>query len=854
MDFEPHDLALVVVSLAVLIGLGFYVYERINNLRPDKPNSFERRLLDSFLESSDGVAISNLDLNRCVAVNKAFTTLLNCSANDLVGLPVDRLTTDWWPDKASMMQATDDFLRQSFFKDIETYYKRLPNDTVPVIASGRSLKIAGYTYSVTTLRSNKAAIDARDALFQSEQRYLALLSFSPLGIFETNLKGELTYANQRWCEIFSLKQDEVRGRAWSECIFKDDKSLMTRASFVEQLSNATFHDESALEFRINNSDEPKWVSCVVRLVEDKDHKPSHLVGGVMDITDRKQRELSLKMFSYAVEHSGSAVHIRRKDGTIEYVNEQFCRFIGCKREDVIGTSGTKMQPWNQSISDQTELFEHIRLGKSWRGELNGKRLNGDIFWLLVSASPINDETDEITHYVIVEEDITELKRNQQEMEYLAYYDSLTGLTNRQLFRRTLEHTLLEMQRTAFQAALLYLDLDKFKNINDSLGHDAGDKLLIAIAQRLKDAVRQEDTVARLSGDEFCILLATIKSARDAAIIAQKIIDRIQRPITIDNHQISITASIGISVAPDDALSPATLMKNADFAMYRAKEKGKNTYQFYEPEMNEETEERRFIEIEMQRAIPNNEFYLVFQLQRNFHNNRYTAVEALIRWNHPQRGLIPPDSFIPIAEDNGFILNLGEWVLAEAFNSLRTIHQAGWMIRMGINLSARQLHDKSLLAYMRHLIQESKIDPSYIELEITESTIMYDVEGAIALLYGLKNMGVSLAIDDFGTGYSSLAYLKKLPIDTLKIDRSFVQDIPHNPDSMRIIDALIAMSHKLSLSVIAEGIESEEQFRFLKANGCDFGQGNMYCKPVNTTGLIEFLKVDKEERHRNRKTV
>ena len=427
---------------------------------------------------------------------------------------------------------------------------------------------------------------------------------------------------------------------------------------------------------------------------------------------------------------------------------------------------------------------------------------------------------------------------------MAFYDTLTNLANRRLFHERLEHAIAQSVRNKRASALLYLDLDNFKRVNDTLGHQMGDQLLREVATRLQQCVRSEDTVGRTGGDEFTILLTEIGTPTDAGVVAQKILNHLREPIHISGYPLIVTTSIGITVLPGDSLDPNELMRNADLAMYKAKERGRNNYQFYSDDLNTSAVNRLRTEYEIRQALEQGEFELYYQPKIALRDQRIVGVESLIRWNHPERGLIGPDEFIAVAEDTGSIIDIGTWVIEEACRACQILSaQQAAPVQVAINISPRQFRDPNLVATMRRSIREAKLDPQNIEIEITETMLMQDVEAAQITVQRLSELGVRLAIDDFGTGYSSLNYLKRFPINTVKVDRSFVMDLPANADDMAITRAVIAMAHQLKMEVVAEGVETKEQLEFLAHHKCEYAQGWLFSKALPLDQMIELLAND-----------
>jgi diguanylate cyclase (GGDEF)-like protein/PAS domain S-box-containing protein len=459
-----------------------------------------------------------------------------------------------------------------------------------------------------------------------------------------------------------------------------------------------------------------------------------------------------------------------------------------------------------------------------------------------SSAPIHDRRGRVTGAVMVFHDVTTARSLALKMSYLAQHDGLTDLPNRILLNDRLTQAMGLAHRRRQKLAVLFLDLDRFKHINDSLGHVIGDRLLQSVAQRLRASVRSSDTVGRQGGDEFVVLLAEVTHAQDAAVIAEKILLALNTLHRIDQHELHITASVGIATYPDDGTDAETLMNNADFAMYHAKDSGRNNYQFFKADMNARAVERQSLEDGLRHALERQEFELHYQPKMNLETGSIIGVEALIRWRHPQRGLVSPTQFIPIAEECGFIVPIGRWVLREACRQARAWQDAGLPpLRIAVNISAVELRAKDFVAGVDAILKETRLEPRYLEFELTETFLMQDSKSTVSVLQALKDLGLHLALDDFGTGYSSLSYLKRFPIDTLKIDRSFVSDLATDADDASIVSAVISMGESLHMRVVAEGVETREQLVFLQEHSCPFAQGYYFSPPVAAGEFVQLLR-------------
>ncbi|MDD5329551.1 MAG: EAL domain-containing protein [Sulfuricella sp.] len=567
-----------------------------------------------------------------------------------------------------------------------------------------------------------------------------------------------------------------------------------------------------------------------------------LSGSLQDITRRKLAERKLHLSATVFENTTEGVMITDDASRIISVNKAFTEITGYGQEEMLGATPDALKSGRHDEEFYATMWSVIRESGRWQGEVWNRRKNGDIFPEWLNISVVRDERGRITHYVGVFSDISAMKESESRLDHLAHHDPLTGLPNRLLLNARMEHSLARARRNNSQLAVLFLDLDHFKNINDTLGHPIGDLLLQETAHRLTGCVREEDTVARLGGDEFTLLLEDQQNSRYASDVAQKIIAALAERFVLQGHEVFVTCSIGISLYPSDGDNITTLFKNADSALYRAKEQGRNNYQYYTEELTTRAMERLSMENNLRHALERNELVVHYQPQVDLYNGSIIGMEALLRWQHPEMGLIPPASFIPLAEETGLIIPIGEWVLRTACARLQAWIEAGLpKVRMAVNLSSRQFNQKDLAEVVAGALHDTGLDPRCLELELTESLIMQDAEAAILVLNTLKKLGVQFSIDDFGTGYSSLSYLKRFPIDRIKIDQSFVRNITTDPEDAAVSQAIISLSHSLNMKTVAEGVETAEQQEFLRSRQCDEIQGFHFSRPVPEQEMERLLK-------------
>jgi len=677
----------------------------------------------------------------------------------------------------------------------------------------------------------------------SESKINAITNQATEGITVADPEGHYTFVNPAFCEMIGYSEDELlKMTVYDVKAPEQDTSSFQRSKSSEE--------GLAIHVLLQRKDGSVFVAEVIgKMIEIDGH--SQVMGIVRDIDEQVKTQDHIRRLSMAIEQSPVSVVISDTEGNIEFVNTAFENITGYSASEAMEMNLLLLNFDENEHNRNKEILSLLSSGREWQGELQSRKKDGEIFWEQCHYAPVINEKGLNSHYLAVKEDIT--VRKQQEMQILqqAHFDSLTDLPNRFLSMDRLSQLLSEAERNNEKVAVLFMDLDDFKKINDTLGHEAGDKLLVKAAARIQDAIRNGDTVGRLGGDEFLVLLGGLDDAIDARPITEKLLNSFKYPFTIDRRELIQATSIGVAIYPDDGDNASELLRKADSAMYHAKEQDRNTYSFFTEAMNRDVSRRLALEEQMHGALGRGEFEVHYQPKIELGSGRIIGTEALLRWYNPALGDVSPTEFIPIAEQTGLIVHIGRYVLDEALANTALWQDAyDADFHIAVNFSPCQFRDPQMVSDVNVAMLQNNVTNGSLELEITEGVLLAGHSFIDDVLAELKNIGVSIAMDDFGTGYSSMSYLRKYPFDVLKIDRSFISDITVDKADRELINATIAMAHGLNLKVVAEGVETEGQLNYLKEQGCDYAQGYLFSKPITAKELTALLDIDIRLAQRN----
>lgn len=680
-------------------------------------------------------------------------------------------------------------------------------------------------------RERRTALAALEA---SEERYRRLVDYATDAIFLHDLEGCILDVNDHACVSLGYTRAELLHKTVNEFVVRVPDSSSTH--IWQDLSPGTPVNVPA----IHRTKDGSLFPVETRLMQFQSKDQPLVLAVARDISERKRAEEQLRLSAEVFEYSREAILITNRAGRIISSNRAFAEMTGYAQTEILGKTMRDLSSSRQDVAFFQQMGDSIRQSGHWSGEFWGRKKDGVIFPVWLSMVLVKDTNGQTRHYICVANDISEFKYAEQRIYYLAHFDVLTDLPNRAMLREWMTSALSQAHYNHEEMAVLFVDVDHFKNVNDTLGHHSGDLVLAAMAKRLKTNVSSTDLVARMGGDEFVLVLPNI-GVDGAVDAAQRIAASLIEPLTIDQHRINVTISIGIGIYPHDGQTMDVLVKNADAALYHAKMLGRNNYQFFTEQMNIAAAERRLLETGLHQAIARNELELYYQPQVDVKTGQVVGAEALLRWHHPELGMILPDRLIPVAENTGLIVSIGEWVLRTA-----CLQNADWQRRgflplvVSVNLSALQIRQNSFQRMVQDALACSGLAPQYLELELTESLLMESANTTMSNMQQLTQIGVRLSVDDFGTGYSNLSYLRRFPLAKLKIDRSFVREAPSNNGDVAIVRAVIGLAHTLNLKVIAEGVETREQYDFLRDEGCDQIQGFFFARPRPAADLFNML--------------
>jgi diguanylate cyclase (GGDEF)-like protein/PAS domain S-box-containing protein len=711
------------------------------------------------------------------------------------------------------------------------------------IAGGPVLDERGSVRELTiNLRDVRWRQDALEALRSSERLFRSLADSSPTGIYRRDDDGRCIYVNDRWSEITGMSAEEALGFGWRSIIHPDDMSIFLP---IEPLTSLRPRDVP-LEFRVlRPTGEVRWVSLRTSMLYDDDGQPAGAIGAIEDITDRKQSQRDMNRLIEIFEATSDLVAIADPEGNLQYLNAAAKRFVGVSSDaEHLHVRDTV----SASVLERliVEILPAVDRDHHWAGELSLSPADGGVMPVWAQLLRHSDEEGQV-FYSVVMHDLSERKAFEHRLAHQATHDPLTGLPNRALLIDRLDSALARARRHQRRVAVLFLDLDHFKVVNDSLGHGLGDRLLVAISERLSVALRPGDTVARFGGDEFVVLCEDVLDQSDAIAVAERIDRAVGGRFVIDDTEVFVGVSIGIACPDDVEVDPETLIRDADAAMYRAKDRGRARWEMFDNAMRASAVDRLDIETALRRALERRELRVYYQPIIDLASGTIDGVEALLRWEHPERGLLNPDDFITVAEETGLIVPIGAWVLDQACRQAQRWQASASTLaplRVSVNLSGRQLGHPSLVDDVSSVLASTGIDPSLVELEITESVLMDDVEMSRETLGRLHSLGVKLAVDDFGTGYSSLSYLRRFPVDLLKVDRSFIDFLDEDGDESAIVTAIVTLAHTLGLVAVAEGVETAAQLAALRRLRCDRAQGFHMARPGTDHDTGELLRLNR----------
>lgn len=702
-------------------------------------------------------------------------------------------------------------------------------------ARDEPMRMVGTITDITMQKATQAR------LAQNEQRFHAYLNVAGVIIVALDVEADITLINQKGCRLLGYAKEELIGRNWIELCIPPENREPIRAFFEGMVNENIMPPELHENEIITKTGGRRLIAWNNAVLCDAEGKPVGAISSGEDVTEKRRQHDILRQNAKVFENTSEGVMITDAQNRIIAVNRAFSQITGYSESEVVGKPPSLLGSGYHDTAFYETMWQSIGATGSWQGEIWDRKKDGTTFPEWLNISTVRGKGNRIVNYIAVFSDISKLKENEEQLEFLAHHDPLTGLANRLLLGARLEHSIQVSNRYGNQLAVCFIDLDNFKNINDGYGHSTGDRILIEVTERIQGMIRKDDSLARLGGDEFIMLLENMQGVRQITVIVKKVLHLFDQPFVIDGHNFSLSASIGMSIYPHDGDSSEELIKNADAAMYHAKEEGKNTFKFYAQEMTIASFERVLLESYLKEAVETGQFVLHYQPQISLKEGGVVGLEALIRWMHPKLGQISPDRFITLAEETRQIVPIGRFVLERACRDLRQLHDAGiFRGSMSVNVSGVQIESSDFIQTVRDVLQLTGIKPTKLEIELTETTVMSKPQKWIRLLDTLKALGVSIAIDDFGTGYSSLSQLSRLPANKLKIDRSFIASLPEDRRACSVADSVIYLSDSMQMSTLAEGVETAAQLEYLKRHKCEAVQGYYFSRPQPFDAIREWL--------------
>ena len=843
---SPGDWPNVLAHLCkVLAGYCVYraIFLRSVQLPIDRLNASEASLRKSQRElaltkiavdrSRDYIYMMAVDTGRILYANEVACERMGYSREQMLALTASDISSDANPADVSMLATMNGPNSHRF----ECLHRTADGEVFPVEVTATLIRETGQAFYYCSVRDITERRRAESAQRETARHLRRVIDSMPYFVSLLTPQGNFVETNRKVLDVWGLTEDEVRGVHLNELmsrLFSADICALVGDSIRRAALGETVH----FDLKVPIGGVPEYSSFYIAPVFDNDGRVLYLIATSVSITDRVQAQEQLKLASIVFDYSAEAILITDGNVRVLSVNRAFSTLTGFEEKAVIGT----VPPLFEGGRHLEEMLGALAESGNWNGEVEWLCSDGRLCFEWLTVTKVLDSDGSVSNYIVIFSDISEKKRTEEHIQYLAYYDPLTSLPNRVLLEDRVKQALAVARREQHRIALVFLDLDHFKTINDSLGHHCGDRILAEVGKRLKRSVREVDTVARLSGDEFVVVLTGLQESAQAAAISQKLLAELALPYLTGGTELRLTVSAGISVFPEDGADFPRLIMNADAAMYHAKAMGRNNTQFFIDEMNRRAADLLSMENRLRGAIERGELVLHYQPQIDLRSGAVIGVEALVRWLDPERGLIPPGDFIAVAEERGLIGQIGAWVLREACRQNRAWQDAGLpKLPIAVNISASQFRQDNLVEHIRAVLRETGLEAAYLELEVTESAVMHDAERLISTLAELRKLGVFLAVDDFGTGYSSLSYLKRFPIDKIKIDRSFVHDIPVDKDDYSIVRAIIGLSKQLGLKVVAEGVETPAQLAALRESDCDHYQGYLFSRPVDAAALESMLR-------------